>query len=84
MGGADALQRQAGEAIAAINLSDGMWNYELKTLPRPKGKETQVIYTTWDLPVTSRPHDTRIGPDGSIWYNHFNDNAHRAARSEDR
>ena len=22
-----------------------------------------------------RPHDTRIGLDGSIWFNHFNDNA---------
>ena len=66
--------RQA-EAIAKINLSDGMWDYELKTLPRPKGKETQVIYTTWELPATSRPHDTRIGLDGAIWFNHFNDNA---------
>ena len=66
--------RQA-EAIAAINLSDGMWDYELKTLPRPRGKETQVIYTTWELPAASRPHDTRIGLDGAIWFNHFNDNA---------
>src|SRR5688572_29667998 len=63
------------EAVAAINLSNGMWNYELKTLPRPKGKSTQVLYTTWELPVTARPHDTRMGPDGWVWYNHFNDNA---------
>ena len=63
------------KAVAAINLSHGMWNYELKTLPRPKGKETQVVYTTWDLPVTARPHDTRMGKDGLIYYNHFNDNA---------
>jgi virginiamycin B lyase len=34
-----------------------------------------VIYTTWDLPSTSRPHDTRIGRDGFIYFNHFNDNA---------
>jgi streptogramin lyase len=67
-------KRQA-ETVAAINLSEGMWKYELKKFPRPKGKETQVIYTTWDLPVTSRPHDTRLGLDGAIWYNHFNDNA---------
>ena len=60
-----------------------MWDYELKTLPRPKGKETQVIYTTWELPLTSRPHDTRIGLDGAIWFNHFNDNAHGASGSED-
>jgi virginiamycin B lyase len=69
------LQRRQAEAVAAINLHQGMWTYELKTLPRPKGKETQVVYTTWDLPATSRPHDTRIAADGTIWFNHFNDNA---------
>ena len=44
-------------------------------MPRPKGKETDVIYTTWDLPATARPHDTRIAADGTIFFNHFNDNA---------
>jgi len=70
-----ATHRKQGEAVAAINLHNGTWKYDLKTLPRPKGKETQVIYTTWELPVTMRPHDTRIGLDGSIWFNHFDDNA---------
>jgi streptogramin lyase len=69
------LQKRQAAAIAATNLHDGMWDYDLKMLPRPKGRETQVIYTTWELPVTSRPHDTRIAADGSIWFNHFNDNA---------
>ena len=70
-----ALQKRQAEAVAAINLRNGMWSYELKTLPRPKGKETEVVYTTWDLPATARPHDTRIAADGTIWFNHFNDNA---------
>ena len=70
-----AAHKRQAEIVAAINLSEGMWKYELKKLPRPKGKETQVIYTTYDLPVTHRPHDTRLGLDGAIWYNHFNDNA---------
>jgi len=70
-----ATHKRQAEIVAKINLSEGMWKYELKKLPRPKGKETQVIYTTYDLPVTHRPHDTRIGLDGAIWYNHFNDNA---------
>ena len=70
-----ALHKRQAESVAAINLSEGMWKYELKKLPRPKGKETQVIYTTYDLPVKSRPHDTRMGLDGAIWFNHFNDNA---------
>jgi virginiamycin B lyase len=67
--------RRQAAAVAKINLSNGMWKYELKTFPRPKGKETQVVYTTWELPVTMRPHDTRIGLDGAIWFNHFDDNA---------
>ena len=70
-----ALQQRQADAVAAINLHKGMWSYELRTLPRPSGAATRVIYTTWDLPATSRPHDTRIGADGMIWYNHFNDNA---------
>src|SRR5262245_22590253 len=70
-----ATNRRQAEAVSAINLSNGMWKYDLKTLPRPRGKETQVIYTTWQLPATMRPHDTRIGVDGLVWFNHFNDNA---------
>ncbi len=70
-----ALQKRQAEAVASINLRNGMWSYELKTVPRPKGKETEVVYTTWDLPATARPHDTRIAADGTIWFNHFNDNA---------
>jgi streptogramin lyase len=69
------LHRQQAEAVSKINLHKGMWQYELKTLPRPKGPETQVVYTTWQLPATYRPHDTRIGKDGMIYFNHFNDNA---------
>jgi len=70
-----ALQKRQAEAVASINLRSGMWSYELKTVPRPKGKETDVVYTTWALPATARPHDTRIAADGMIWFNHFNDNA---------
>src|SRR6188508_350589 len=53
-----ALQKRQADAVASINLRSGMWPYELKTMPRPKGKETEVVYTTWDLPATARPHDT--------------------------
>jgi len=70
-----ATHKRQAEAVTAINLHQGMWKYDLKTLPRPKGKATQVVYTTWELPVTMRPHDTRIGLDGNIWFNHFDDNA---------
>ena len=65
-----ALQKRQAEAVASINLRNGMWSYELKTMPRPKGKETDVVYTTWDLPATARPHDTRIAADGTVYFNH--------------
>src|SRR5262249_16493512 len=44
----------------------------LKTLPRPKGRETQVIITEYDLPrPTIEPHDVVIGSDGMAWYTNF-------------
>ena len=62
--------------LASINLSDspdGKWKYELKTLPRPKGDETRVILTEYDLPrgSDSQPHDVVSDPDGMIWYQDF-------------
>ena len=45
------------------------WPYELKTLPRPKGKATRVIITQYDMP---RPdtvaHDLDLDSKGTIWY----------------
>ena len=42
-------------------------NFPLKTLPRPKGKGTQVIYTVYDLPrPDASPHDEVFdGPKGT-------------------
>jgi virginiamycin B lyase len=69
------FQHQQGEAVAAINLSKGVWKYPLKTFPRPKGKETQVIVTMYELKrPLAKPHDVQIGPDGLVYYNDFNDN----------
>jgi streptogramin lyase len=70
-----AFHRQQAEAVAAINLSKGVWKYPLKTLPRPKGKETQVILTMYELKrPLAKPHDVEVGPDGWVYYNDFNDN----------
>jgi len=69
------FHRQQGEAVAAVNLSKGVWQYPFKTFPRPKGKETQVILTMYDLKrPLAKPHDVQIGPDGWAYYNDFNDN----------
>jgi virginiamycin B lyase len=62
--------------LATINLSDGpVWNYKLRTLPRPKGPATRVVITEYDLPrPTIAPHDVRTDPDGNVWYSNFVEN----------
>ena len=62
--------------LATINLSSGpVWNYELKTLPRPKGRATHVVITEYDLPrQTIAPHDVRTDREGHVWYSDFVEN----------
>ena len=45
-------KQELAEYLATLNLSDGKttWPFELKTLPRPKGKATRVIITQYDMP----------------------------------
>ena len=59
--------------IASINLSaQDSFSFPLKTLPRPHGKATQVIYTTYDLPRhDAAPHDTSMDAEGNVWYSDF-------------
>lgn len=65
--------RALAEYIASINLSTSPErSYELKTLPRPKGKATRVIYTKYDLsPATRQPHDVIVDSNGYAWYASF-------------
>jgi virginiamycin B lyase len=47
-------------------------SFELKTLPRPKGASTKVIYTEYDLPrKETQPHDVIVDQDGMVWYSDF-------------
>jgi streptogramin lyase len=68
----DALFQKRAEWLASINLSEGQtWEYPLKTLPRPKGRATQVIITEYDLPrPLIEPHDV-IVDNGVVWYSNF-------------
>ncbi|MCM3879419.1 MAG: carboxypeptidase regulatory-like domain-containing protein [Vicinamibacterales bacterium] len=68
-----ATWRRQAEYLAKINLSAGpQWSYTFKTLPRPKGKATQVIYTEYDLPARTRqPHDVIVDSQGLAWYASF-------------
>jgi virginiamycin B lyase len=67
------VYRGAAEFLASINLSSqAQWNFELKTLPRPTGAATRVIYTEYDLPrETIEPHDVIVDAGGAVWYSSF-------------
>jgi len=67
-----ARERQA-DYMSTVNLRSGPdWKYDLKTLPRPKAKGTQVIITEYDLPrKTIQPHDVIVDSAGIVWYSNF-------------
>ena len=65
-------RRNSAAYIASINLSSGeTWPYKLQTQPRPTGKSTQAIITTYDLPDQAAPHDTLLDKDGNVWFSDF-------------
>ncbi len=68
--------RKLASYLATVNLSRGRtWNYELQTLPRPKGRATHVVITEYGLPgKTIAPHDVRTDRDGHVWYSDFVEN----------
>jgi virginiamycin B lyase len=72
----DASVRKLAAYLATINLSRGpVWNYELQTLPRPKGRATRVVITEYDMPrKTIAPHDVRTDRNGHVWYSDFVEN----------
>src|SRR5882672_7478538 len=67
------IYRAVANFLSTINLSaTDQWKYELKTLPRPKGAATKVIYTEYDLPREEMaPHDVIVDKDGIVWFSGF-------------
>jgi streptogramin lyase len=65
--------RKFAEFLASINLSESeKWAYDLKTLPRPTGRETKALVTEYDLPrPTIEPHDVILDKNGTVWYSNF-------------
>lgn len=54
----------------------GKLSYPLKTLPRPSGQGTNVIYTVYALPRASiQPHDVVVDRSGTVWFSEFGDDA---------
>jgi streptogramin lyase len=72
----DDLVRKLAGYLASVNLSRGpVWDYELQTLPRPKGRATRVVITEYGLPRQSiAPHDVRTDAVGNVWYSDFVEN----------
>src|SRR5215470_18697483 len=67
------IYRAVAQYLSTINLSGAeQWKYDLKTLPRPKGAATKVIYTEYDLPREEMaPHDVIVDKDGIVWFSGF-------------
>ena len=65
--------RKLADYLATINLSAvDKWQYELKTLPRPQGRDTRAIVTQYDVVrPTSEPHDVLVDKEGKVWYTDF-------------
>ena len=54
--------------------ADGKLGYPLKTLPRPTGRGTNVIYTVYALPRPAiQPHDVVVDRTGTVWFSEFGD-----------
>src|SRR5436190_18069113 len=68
-----AAWRRQADYLTRFNLSAAPeWSYSLKTLPRPSGEATEVIYTEYDLPERTRqPHDVIVDSQGLAWYASF-------------
>ena len=75
--GRDQARLRQADYLARVNLSSGPnWSYDLKTLPRPKGKATHVIITEYDLPRRAiQPHDVILDGQGTVWYSNFGEQA---------
>ena len=67
------VYRSMAEYLSTVNLAESpTWSYELKTLPRPTGRATRVVYTEYDLPrETISPHDVIVDDKGIAWYSSF-------------
>jgi virginiamycin B lyase len=65
--------RAAADYLSTVNLSSTEhWKYPLKTLARPQGAATRVVYTEYDLPRPEMaPHDVIVDKDGIVWFSGF-------------
>ena len=65
--------KASSEFLASVNLSEQQsWEWPLKTLARPTGRATHVVYTEYDLPrPEAQPHDVIVSSTGTVWFSDF-------------
>jgi virginiamycin B lyase len=70
---ARAGDEELAQYLNSINLkSKSRFDFELKTLDRPRGEDTKVIITEYDLPrADAEPHDAVSDSQGLVWYSDF-------------
>ena len=68
-----ATDEEYGKYLASLNMSSrSEFNFAFKTLPRPRGEDTKVLVTEYDLPrQDAQPHDVVSDSDGMVWYTDY-------------
>jgi streptogramin lyase len=68
-----ATDEEYGKFLASINLSSkSKIDFDFKTLPRPRGEDTKVVITEYDLPrPDAQPHDVVSDAEGMVWYTDY-------------
>jgi virginiamycin B lyase len=71
--GAQPGDEEFAKYLSSINLSArAKHDFAFKTLPRPKGEDTKVIITEYDLPRQgAEPHDAVADAHGMVWYSDY-------------
>jgi len=71
--GTQAGDEEFAKFLSSINLSSKpTHDFPLKALPRPRGKDTRVVVTEYDLPrLDAEPHDAVVDAQGMVWYSDY-------------
>lgn len=72
---AKATDAEYAAYLASLNLSaKSKLDYDFKILPRPRGEDTKVVITEYDLPrADAQPHDAVSDAEGIVWYTDYAD-----------
>jgi virginiamycin B lyase len=68
-----ATDQAYAEYLTSLNLSSkSTYGFTFKTFPRPRGEDTKVVITEYDLPrQDAQPHDVVSDAEGMVWYTDY-------------